>query len=310
MADTGFGRALPGPGGHDRQPLHPPDHDAGADLGHRGGVLECLQRLFGIAVFWPCGIFWTGCLHRSRCICQVRAVAVDRHRRSRRRGWGGGRPCRHSDFPFARRLLQPGDAGVSAGAALCVRVARAARGGAAAQARGRCALHAVCRSAGLRADCRGGAGCCAAGQFMDCTFALRAVVAGHQAKRAGRRGGGDQPIPMETPGAGALGRHCRCGWRAVCGGAGDRHAALGVRHAGVGTGAYLHHVRRRWLGGRACAWGADSAAAGRVAQCHARRQAAGHPGRHLRCGDHPDCAADAWGDSALADPMVEETGAR
>ena len=154
------------------------------------------------------------------------------------------RTDRLPDLPPARALLRAGDARLSAGDALRLRLARVPGGHPADEARVGVALHAVRRPADLRrAGARPGGGI-ALHLAQGREFADGHGAPGDQAERAGGRGGGDRHLALEDAGLDAVGRLGRGGRRVLRGRPPGGDARDRVRHAGVGPGLDPRPLRR------------------------------------------------------------------
>ncbi len=252
--------------------------------------MEPAQRLHRIDLVRSCRFF------RGRCLCgrtrpdlfRPVALALDP---DRGHAWRDRRIAdRFSDLSAAGTLLRAGDARLPARHPLRLRMARLSGSHPADQARQSDCLYAIRRSAPLHA---GGAGDDAGDHPAHAAhrkIAVRHGAACDQAERSRRGGRGNQHAGVEAAGHYAERGDCRGDRRVLRDRAARGDAAIGVRDAGVGTGADGRHVRRCRHRVGAGDWIGDPDSARRNAQRRSRLALPRHSGRDFRAGDrlrHP-----------------------
>ena len=221
------------------------DSRRGAGVGGHGFVVESVERLQRVRLFRPRRVLRSGCVFRRARADSLGAFALDRHSMRGRGGRSGRCDRGAADLPAARSLFCTRHAGLSAGTALCIRVAGISGTHPADAPRAGVCLHAIRGSPRLRLAGGRAYGCRHAAHQCSRALALWHVVAGDSRRRGGGRSRGYPHAFLETQGHHPERRAGRRGRGFLCRRAAGGDAACGVRHAGLGAGLDRSHVRRR-----------------------------------------------------------------
>src|SRR5690606_6358433 len=160
------------------------DADDGARLGLLRPLVECAQRVYWPRIVWPRSLLWYWRLYDGTGPASSRSLALAADPRGGCAGWFGRFVDRVTNIPSPGRLFCLGDARLSLGAPLRVRVVGLPGSDPANEARQRVCVYAVCGPAHLHNHRASDAHCVRVDDALVGAHAIWLGIAGHQAERS------------------------------------------------------------------------------------------------------------------------------